>query len=76
MHIEGRGVPQDYKLAVDLARRSCEGGYPTGCVNLGFLYERGWGVAADRDRAIQLYKQACDAGEAVGCQNLQAAQAQ
>ena len=50
--------------------KSCDGGEPRACANLGVRYENGSGVSKDETRAAALYKQSCDHGYAHGCSNL------
>ncbi|MBS4067959.1 MAG: sel1 repeat family protein [Sulfurimonas sp.] len=60
----------DYKKAVKLFKKACDGGYAGGCYNLGFMYNDGLGVKQDYFKAVELYKKACDGGDASGCSNL------
>ncbi len=47
MHESGNGVPQDYKEAVDLFRKSAEQGHSDAQFNLGYMYYHGTGVLQD-----------------------------
>ncbi|MBH24778.1 MAG: hypothetical protein CMH57_10065 [Myxococcales bacterium] len=63
----GRGVKRDYAAAAEEYDRSCRGVGGHGCLNLGFLYERGDGVEASLEKAVQLYRRGCVKGEARAC---------
>jgi uncharacterized protein len=52
----GRGVPQDFKMAVRWYRRSAEQGNDFAQRRLGLLYERGDGVPQDYVQAYMWYK--------------------
>jgi uncharacterized protein len=47
MHETGRGLPQDYMLAVSWYNRAAEQGYPRAQFLLGLMYNKGQGVAED-----------------------------
>jgi uncharacterized protein len=47
MYETGRGLPQDYMLAVSWYRRAAEQGYPRAQHLLGLMYDKGQGVAED-----------------------------
>jgi len=47
MHETGRGLPQDYMLAVAWYRRAAEQGYPRAQFLLGLMFNKGQGVAED-----------------------------
>jgi uncharacterized protein len=47
MYETGRGLPQDYMLAVSWYRRAAEQGYPRAQHLLGLMYNKGQGVAED-----------------------------
>jgi uncharacterized protein len=47
MYETGRGLPQDYMLAVSWYRRAAEQGYARAQHLLGLMYDRGQGVAED-----------------------------
>jgi len=47
MYETGRGLPQDYMLAVAWYQRAAEQGYPRAQQLLGLMYDRGQGVAED-----------------------------
>jgi hypothetical protein len=61
---------KDYKTAVKLFSKACDGGNARGCYNLGFMYENGEGVQQDYSKAAELYTKACDDGSVKGCYNL------
>ena len=61
----GKGVPQDYALALQWYATSAERGdhvASDGMVGLASLYERGLGIAKDTTKASELYKQAAATG--------------
>src|SRR5580698_5904254 len=43
----GKGVPQDYKLAMVWYRKAADGGYAVAMNNIGALYDHGKGVTQD-----------------------------
>lgn len=58
---------QSDKIAAVLYQFACEGGFASGCTNLGYMYRDGQGVSQNYDRAIELYQQGCEGGSAGGC---------
>lgn len=56
--------------AAEIAKKACDGGFPTACAHLGLLYATGSGVEHDDARATGLYEIACDGGDAAGCYNV------
>jgi hypothetical protein len=56
--------------AKELYKKACDGGYISGCLNLGVMYNFGDGVRQDKFKASKLYKKACDGGYVDGCFNL------
>ena len=56
--------------AAEQARKECDAGTATGCVNLGIAYTTGKGVTRDDKKALELFDKACKAGVAGGCFNL------
>ena len=44
MYSEGKGVPQDYKKAVEFYEKACNKNMGEACLNLGVMYARGQGV--------------------------------
>jgi TPR repeat protein len=61
---------KDPATAATYYQRACDGGRPSGCYNLGRLYERGTGVGLDVTQAKVNYKKACDKGDGDACQAL------
>jgi uncharacterized protein len=53
MYETGRGLPQDYMLAVSWYRRAAEQGYPRAQHLLGLMYDKGQGVAEDYVAALK-----------------------
>jgi hypothetical protein len=47
MYETGRGLPQDYMLAVAWYQRAAQQGYPRAQYLLGLMYDRGQGIAED-----------------------------
>jgi uncharacterized protein len=47
MYATGRGVPQNFELAVDWYRRAADQGDPTAQYLLGLMYDKGQGVSQD-----------------------------
>ncbi len=59
----------DYKKAVELYKKACDGGDAGGCLELGFRYENGKGVKQNSQKALELYGKACDMKLDAGCKN-------
>ena len=61
--------PADLARAVTFYERSCDGGYPRGCTQLGNAYTAGTDpdVPWDLQRALAAYERGCAAGDAGGC---------
>jgi len=53
MYHEGKGVPQDYRAAVDWYRKAAEQGLPQAQFNLGIMYYGGRGAPQD---FVQAYR--------------------
>lgn len=53
MYETGRGLPQDYMLAVSWYQRAAEQGYPRAQHLLGLMYNKGQGVAEDYVAALK-----------------------
>jgi TPR repeat protein len=70
---DGKGTPQDIKLAGEWFRKAAEAGDPAGMINLGHMYETGQGVQQDYQQAVSWYRKAVEAGDARGMSNLGAA---
>ena len=49
---------------------ACDNGNFGGCVNLGYMWEKGQGVVQNYNQALRLYSKACSAGEEKGCSSL------
>lgn len=62
MYDNGIEVKKDYKKAVELFDKACDGGIADGCNNLGHMYANGKGVKMDMTRAMGYARRACDAG--------------
>ena len=69
MYFDGKGVKKDYKKAVELYNKACDGKFADGCNNLGYMYANGKGVKRDVTRAMGYGRRACDAGSWVACGN-------
>jgi hypothetical protein len=69
-----RKAAEDYNrgvlMAADFSQKACEGGDPSGCNNLGEMYEVGAFVPKDLARAVVFYRKGCERGDAIGCRNL------
>jgi TPR repeat protein len=66
LYQEGRGVPQDYRKAVELYEKAAAQGNALAQVNLGWLYHEGKGVPQDYHKAAELYQKSADQGNAAG----------
>ena len=51
---------------ISAVRKTCDGGSPAACLELGMLYQRGQGVAKDEAAADAMFQRACDGGEPLG----------
>ena len=69
MYINGHGVKQDYKKAIEWYEKAAAQGYPLAKNNLGVIYDNGFGVKQDKKIAKKLFGEACDGGEQQGCDN-------
>ena len=67
---DGRGVVQDYAVAVSWFRRAAEQGFAPGQAALGFMYARGRGVRHDDSEAVRWFRGAAEQGNARGQSNL------
>ena len=47
MYVDGKGVPQDYALAVTWYRKAADQGYEDAQFHLGLMYADGKGVPQD-----------------------------
>jgi TPR repeat protein len=62
LYAAGKGVPQDYKQAVEWYRKAGEQGVPAAEYNLGVIYANGQGIAADPQEAAKWFLKAAQAG--------------
>lgn len=69
-HVDGRGVPNDLRLALDLARFACQEGSATGCTLAAEFYRRGQGVSVDDALANRYLREGCRLGDSHGCEKL------
>ncbi len=67
---EGKGVKQDFKLAVDWYQRSAQQGFVPSQYRLGTLFERGLSGKADLERASLWYQRAAELGNVKAMHNL------
>jgi tetratricopeptide (TPR) repeat protein len=58
MYHEGKGVPQDYRKAVELFQKAADQGYAPGQAYLASQYAEGKGVPKDYQKAVELYHKA------------------
>jgi len=70
MYLEGRGVPQDYKLAVEWFRKAAEKGEAIAMINLGAMYAEGRGVPQDDKLAVEWFRKAAEKGNVNAMYNL------
>lgn len=63
MYAEGRGVPQDYKAALEWYRKAAEHGDSPSQFNLGLMYAKGEGVPVDLLQARKWLDLAAAAGD-------------
>ena len=61
---------KDYARARALFDQACKAGDPSGCHNLGVMFDEGEDGVQDKVRARALYDQACAAGNPGGCSHL------
>ncbi|KAF9126803.1 hypothetical protein BGW39_006337 [Mortierella sp. 14UC] len=66
----GRGVTQDYHVAMDWYVKSAEQGYLSAQNNIGNLYHHGLGVAQDNSKAMYWYLKAAMQGYATAQNNI------
>ncbi|KAF9090909.1 hypothetical protein BGX29_011221, partial [Mortierella sp. GBA35] len=60
LYMDGRGVHQDYQLAMDWYLQAAEQGHPVAQRRLGNLYHNGHGVSRDDSVAMEWYLRAAD----------------
>jgi TPR repeat protein len=63
-------VPNDLRLALDLARFACQEGSATGCTMAAEFYRRGQGVSVDDALANRYLREGCRLGDSHGCEKL------
>lgn len=61
-YLDGRGVEQSNRLAVDCFRKAADKGHIEATVELGVCYANGTGIKQNYERAIELYRVAADKG--------------
>ncbi len=66
MYHEGKGVPEDNKIAFRWTRKAAEQGHPEAGSLLGLLYAQGQGVARDDAEAARWFHRAAARGDATG----------
>ena len=64
------GVARDDAKATPLYVKGCDGGDPSGCYNVGLMYEKGRGVAVDLEVAFAAYVEGCEGRFPKACENL------
>jgi localization factor PodJL len=69
-YAEGKGVPQDHRLAFAWYERAALRGLASAQFRLGAYYERGLGVTSDAERAKVWYRRAADQGYVKAMHNL------
>ena len=62
MHYEGKGVSQDYNIALDWFRQAADEGNALAQKRMGYMYYNGEGVDKDYKEALIWYKKAADQG--------------
>jgi TPR repeat protein len=70
MHAKGRGVPQDYGLALKWYRLAAAQGHAKAQSNLGVMYYKGNGVPQDYVEAVKWFRLAAAHGNAEAQSNL------
>ncbi len=61
---------RDMERAVELYHRACKAGWGEACLDLSWLFLRGFSVRRDLDRGFALSERACHLGDADGCANV------
>ncbi len=69
MYYLGKGVPQDYKQAVNWYRKAAEQGFASAQSNLGLMYANGQGVPQDYVMAHMLWNVAAANGHKEATEN-------
>jgi len=70
LYREGKGVPQDYKIALRWFTLAAEQGNAEAQYNLGIMHSFGLGVVPDYKKAVKWYKLAAEQGDAFAQYNL------
>ena len=63
LYESGRGLPQNYNLALELYAKASDLGYSSGSRKVGNLYKEGKGVNADIIKAIEWYSKGAAKGD-------------
>lgn len=63
LYLNGQGVPQDVKEAINWFQLAAAKGDPEAQFSLGLLYARGRGVEKDVEKAVELFTKAADSGQ-------------
>ena len=61
-YMNGDGVPQDKKKAIELYQKASDMGNTNAMFKLALCYEKGDGVSQDKKKAIELFERAADMG--------------
>ncbi len=69
-YLHGRGVPQNFNLALQWLRKSAEQGDPTAEYDLGIMYRLGNGVERSKEEAVRWFRKAAKQGNAKAMFNL------
>ncbi|KAF9184168.1 hypothetical protein BGZ49_004449 [Haplosporangium sp. Z 27] len=69
-YYEGKGVPRDYKKAMDLLLLAANQGHASAQEKLGHMYQYSQGVKQDLPRAVSWYQKAASQGNTVAEFNL------
>jgi len=70
MHVEGKGVPKNSVIAVQLADKACGLGDGAACRNLGVWYREGRDTPKDAEKALNYFTQSCALSNPYGCTDL------
>lgn len=62
LYASGKGVPQDYRQAIEWYRKAAEQGVPAAEYNLGVIYANGQGVPANPQEASKWFLKAAQQG--------------
>ena len=65
-----KGLPPDFKKALQCFEESCQGGFKNGCFNESIIYLQGKdGVSKDMPKALEYSLKSCELGHSWGCAN-------